>query len=272
MQMRTLSLLLLAAAGPCVVLGDDPAPKTAPPADKAEKVEPIELKTLEQRASYVFGRNLASQVIFDERLDFVDKEILLRGFTDTLNGRKFQLTDEEIVDTISKLQDRLRAIEAKRQKERLEQLEDYKRAAEKNQKEGDAFLAKNKQRKGVVTLESGLQYEVLKKGKGTRKPTIDDEITAHYHGTLPDGTVFDSSVERKEPVRFPVKGVIKGWMEALQLMTVGDKWKLYIPGNLAYAEGGNGPVIGPNQMLIFEVELLSIDTPEKKGTPKKKPE
>lgn len=260
MQLRTLSLVLLLAAAPCVVVADDPAPKTTPPAEKAEKVEPIELKTLEKKASYAFGRNLASQVIFDERFDFVDKDVLIRGFVDAVKGRESQLTDEQIVETITQLQAKLRK----------DALEKQKVAAEKNQKEGEAFLAKNKQRKGVVTLESGLQYEVLKKGKGTRKPTLEDVVTTHYHGTLPDGTVFDSSVERNEPAQFPVKGVIKGWTEALQLMTVGDKLKLYVPGNLAYAERGSGPDIGPNQMLIFEVELLSIDTPEKKDTLKLK--
>jgi FKBP-type peptidyl-prolyl cis-trans isomerase FklB len=193
-------------------------------------------------------------VIFDERFDFVDKDVLIRGFIDAVKGRESQLTDEQLQATMLELQDKLRK----------DAVEKQKLAAEKNQKEGEAFLAKNKERKEVVTLDSGLQYEVITKGKGDRKPTIDDVVTTHYHGTLLDGTVFDSSVERKEPAQFPVKGVIPGWTEALQLMTVGDKWKLYVPGELAYAERGAGRDIGPNATLMFEVELLSIDSQEKK--------
>ena len=124
--------------------------------------------------------------------------------------------------------------------------------------EGAAFLAENAKREGVISLESGLQYEILNEGKG-QIPTIDDKITAHYHGTLIDGTVFDSSVDRGEPASFPVNGVIAGWTEALQIMPVGSKWKLYVPSELAYGERGAGQIIGPYSTLIFEVELLSID-------------
>ena len=125
-----------------------------------------------------------------------------------------------------------------------------------NLERGRAFLEENKKRKEVVSLESGLQYEILKEGNGTR-PLEDDEVEVHYHGTLLDGEVFDSSIERGEPAKFNVNGVIKGWIEALQLMKVGDKWKLFIPSGLAYAESGNNS-IGPNETLTFEVELLSI--------------
>jgi FKBP-type peptidyl-prolyl cis-trans isomerase len=125
-----------------------------------------------------------------------------------------------------------------------------------NLERGRAFLEENKKRKEVVSLESGLQYEILKEGNGT-SPLEDDEVEVHYHGTLLDGQVFDSSIERGEPAKFNVNGVIKGWIEALQLMKVGDKWKLFIPSNLAYAENGNNS-IGPNETLTFEVELLSI--------------
>ena len=124
--------------------------------------------------------------------------------------------------------------------------------------EGINFLRENGKREGVTTLASGLQYEVINDGTGP-KPTIEDNVTTHYHGTLIDGTVFDSSVDRGESASFPVGGVIKGWTEALQLMAVGSKWKLYVPYDLAYGERGAGPQIGPYSTLIFEVELISIN-------------
>ena len=124
--------------------------------------------------------------------------------------------------------------------------------------EGINFLRENGKRESVTTLASGLQYEVVNDGTGS-KPTIEDNVTTHYHGTLIDGTIFDSSVDRGEPASFPVGGVIKGWTEALQLMSVGSKWKLYVPYDLAYGERGAGPQIGPFSTLIFEVELISIN-------------
>lgn len=124
--------------------------------------------------------------------------------------------------------------------------------------EGINFLRENGKRDGVTSLASGLQYEIINDGTGP-KPTIEDNVTTHYHGTLIDGTVFDSSVDRGEPASFPVGGVIKGWTEALQLMAVGSKWKLYVPYDLAYGERGAGPQIGPYSTLIFEVELISIN-------------
>ena len=123
--------------------------------------------------------------------------------------------------------------------------------------DGEAFLAANKKKDGVKATESGLQYEVIKEGKGA-KPKATDTVKVHYHGTLIDGTVFDSSVEREEPAQFPVNRVIKGWTEALQLMQVGDKYRLVIPSDLAYGESGAGGDIGPNAVLVFEVELLDI--------------
>ena len=132
------------------------------------------------------------------------------------------------------------------------------KASESVVEEGRKFLAENSKKENVVTLESGLQYEVIKNGEGA-KPTLNDQVTTHYHGTLIDGTVFDSSVERGEPASFPVSGVIKGWTEALQLMNVGSKWRLFVPYDLAYGERGAGPKIGPFTTLIFEVELISIN-------------
>ncbi len=132
-----------------------------------------------------------------------------------------------------------------------------KKQAQKNLEEGQAFLEANKAKEGVVTLPSGLQYQILTEGTGA-KPTLESTVKCHYHGTLIDGKVFDSSVDRGEPAEFPVNGVIKGWTEALQLMPVGSKWKLFIPAELAYGERGAGQDIGPNSALIFEVELLEI--------------
>lgn len=138
-----------------------------------------------------------------------------------------------------------------------------KKKGEENLKKGQAFLDENKKKDGVKVTASGLQYIVMKEGTGP-KPTINDKVTTHYHGTLIDGTVFDSSVDRGQPASFPVSGVIPGWTEALQLMSVGSKWKLFVPANLAYGERGAGQQIGPNTTLVFEVELLSIDA-DKEG-------
>ena len=131
-----------------------------------------------------------------------------------------------------------------------------------NKAEGEKFLAENKIKSGVVTLENGLQYRIIREGTGP-KPKLTDNVTVHYHGTLIDGTVFDSSVERGEPASFPVNGVIQGWQEALQLMPVGSKWELFLPSDLAYGSRAMpGSKIQANMVLIFEVELISIDEPE----------
>ncbi len=137
-------------------------------------------------------------------------------------------------------------------------MEKEKKKGEENIKKGETFLEENKKKEGVKVTPSGMQYKVLKEGTG-EKPTLNDKVTTHYHGTLIDGTVFDSSVERGQPASFPVSGVIPGWTEALQMMTVGSKWQLVLPSNLAYGERGAGGKIGPNSVLVFEVELISID-------------
>ncbi len=137
----------------------------------------------------------------------------------------------------------------------MQSMKSEKAAAVK--KEGLAFLEENKKREGVVSLPSGLQYEVIKEGNGP-KPKLTDTVKVHYHGTLIDGTIFDSSVQRGEPISFPVNGVIRGWVEALQLMPVGSKWKLFIPSELAYGDSDAGPVIKGGSTLVFEVELLNI--------------
>jgi FKBP-type peptidyl-prolyl cis-trans isomerase len=133
-----------------------------------------------------------------------------------------------------------------------------KLVGEKNKKEGEAFLTENKKKEGVKTLASGLQYKVLKEGSG-KMPKATDKVTTHYQGTLIDGTEFDSSYKRGEPASFLVNGVIPAWTEALQLMKVGSKWQLFVPSKLGYGERGMGPKIGPNAVLVFTVELLSIN-------------
>jgi FKBP-type peptidyl-prolyl cis-trans isomerase FklB len=187
------------------------------------------------------GNNLKRQSID------VDADILTRGIKDSISGEKPLLTEQEIQETMAAFQKEAMA----------KQAELAKKLGEKNKREGEAFLAKNKGKEGVKTLPSGLQVLVIKAGTG-KKPNINDSVTTHYRGTLIDGTEFDSSYRRGQPVTFPVSGVIAGWTEALQLMEEGAKWQLFIPPNLAYGEQGKGGVIGPNAALIFEIELISI--------------
>lgn len=206
-----------------------------------------DLKDAKQRLSYSIGADIGGN--FKRQEIEVDPKVLAIGLADALAG-KTALTEAEIRETLTKFQTEMRGkMEAKR-----------KTDGEKNLKDGEAFLAANAKKEGVKTLPSGLQYKVLKSGSG-KTPKATDTVKTHYHGTLIDGTVFDSSVERGEPVEFPVNGVIPGWTEALQLMKEGDKWQLFVPAKLAYGERGAGGKIGPNSTLIFEVELLSIQAP-----------
>jgi FKBP-type peptidyl-prolyl cis-trans isomerase len=196
-----------------------------------------------------------AQGLHDKSVPF-DPAILARGLKDGLTGGKTLLTDAEAQAVLSEVQTELR----KKQDEKTHA------AGEANKKDGDAFLAANKGKEGVVTLPSGLQYKILTAGKGP-KPTADDSVVCNYRGTLINGTEFDSSYKRGEPATFPVGGVIKGWTEALQLMPVGSKWQLFVPSDLAYGERGPSPEIGPNSTLIFEVELLSIQDKSKDKAP-----
>ena len=213
-----------------------------------------DLTNPKQKTSYAVGVNIGSNLKAQE-LD-LDAKALAAGITDTLGG-KSALTPDEVPDTLTKL---------KQEVERKAEAEAAKHSdGAKNLKDGEAFLAENKKKEGVkvheVTLPDGtkaeFQYKVLKAGTG-ETPKKTDTVTVHYTGTLIDGTVFDSSVQRGQPATFPVNGVISGWTEALQMMKVGDKWQLFLPAKLAYGEQSPGPKIGPNSTLIFEVELLSI--------------
>jgi FKBP-type peptidyl-prolyl cis-trans isomerase FklB len=217
--------------------------KTHHPGAKTSK--PLALTTQKAKFSYALGMNLGSSLHHDEVE--VDPDILAQGLKDALAGGKMQLTEDQAKAAMMETQNQVRTkMQAKMQAE-----------AAANKKDGDAFLAANKGKEGVVALPSGLQYKVLKQGTGP-KPAATDSVVCNYRGTLINGKEFDSSYKRGEPATFPVNGVIKGWTEALQQMPVGSKWQLFVPSDLAYGERGAGEDIGPNSTLIFEVELLSI--------------
>ena len=192
-----------------------------------------------EKVSYSIGINVATS-IKSEGLDSINSFYISKGFQDVFENKDLSINIEEsnkiIGEYFNKKQD------AKNQRLAID---------------SKIFLEQNKQKDGVMTTESGLQYLILSEGKGNN-PTLNDNVTVHYHGTLIDGTIFDSSVDRKQPATFPLNGVIPGWQEALQMMSVGSKWKIFIPSELAYGESGAG-AIGPNSTLIFEVELLSIN-------------
>ena len=191
---------------------------------------------------YTIGRDFSQK-----QLD-VDSDVLIRGMKDALSGSKTALSEDEMRQAMMDLQKNMMA----QQQQQVQQL------AETNEQAGKAFLAENRQKEGVKTTMSGLQYKVISKGTG-KKPGPDDKVTVHYRGRLLDGTEFDSSYQRDKPATFPVGGVIPGWTEGLQLMKEGAKWQLFIPAKLAYGEKGAGPMIGPNATLIFDVELISIN-------------
>ncbi|MFI5399743.1 MAG: FKBP-type peptidyl-prolyl cis-trans isomerase N-terminal domain-containing protein [SAR324 cluster bacterium] len=195
------------------------------------------------KASYVIGTNVGASLKRDGVE--IDQAALVQGLKDALAGTESKVSPQETRDVMTRLQQNVQSKHEAVQKA----------AGEKNKKEGEAFLAKNKKEQGVKTSASGLQYKLIKEGTG-RTPTLADTVTANYRGTLLDGTEFDSSYKRGEPAKFPVSGVIPGWTEVLQLMKVGSKYKVFIPSNLAYGEKGAGQQIGPNSTLIFEIELL----------------
>ncbi len=204
-----------------------------------EEASKEQLDTAAAKFSYALGMDVGASL---KRLKTeIDLGSFLRGVEDNLKGTKTLLTPKQAEE-----------VKAEFFKKAQQEL------AENNRKEGEAFLAENKKKEGVVATASGVQYTVLQEGEGP-KPTADDQVKVHYRGTLIDGTEFDSSYRRGEPATFPVTGVIAGWTEALQLMKVGSKYRLFIPSNLAYGERGAGPQIGPNATLIFEVELLGIE-------------
>lgn len=199
-----------------------------------------ELTTQIDSVSYSLGISVANN-LKNSGFESIETDAMSSAFNDVFSGKEERITEE---DANLLIQEYFLVLSEKKSQEASA--------------EGSSFLVENAKKEGVITTSSGLQYEIITNGTGAT-PTETDKVTVHYHGTLIDGTVFDSSVDRGQPATFPVNGVIPGWVEALQLMNVGSKYKLYIPSDLAYGEGGAGGSIGPNATLIFEVELLSIN-------------
>lgn len=217
---------------------------------QAAKPEGVKLDNDKSKLSYAIGMDIGASL--KSLATEFDRTAMMAAINDKLDGKKLMLSDEEagkVKKAFFQQQSEKRATERKA-------------LAEKNKAEGEKFLAENAKKAGVTVTASGLQYEVLKAGDGA-KPKESDYVKVNYRGTLLDGTEFDSSYKRGKPITFPLKGVIKGWTEGVQLMNVGSKYKFYIPADLAYGEQGAGSTIAPNSTLIFEIELLGIEDPSK---------
>jgi FKBP-type peptidyl-prolyl cis-trans isomerase FklB len=213
--------------------------------EKTNTDQPLELKTLEQKASYSFGVDVAKGL--KQQGIQLDIHALNQGISDAYTGTELALSEEDRTQAKTTFQTQIRETMMKEQAA----------VGDKNLAEGKAFLEANAKKPGVITTESGLQYKIITSGDG-KQPTASDTVSTHYKGTLIDGREFDSSYKRNTPASFPVKGVIKGWTEALQLMHVGDKWQLFIPSDLAYGATKRSELIEANSTLLFELELLSI--------------
>ncbi|NJO14880.1 MAG: FKBP-type peptidyl-prolyl cis-trans isomerase [Thioploca sp.] len=217
--------------------------------------QPVVLSNQQDKLSYSFGQNIGSSLKKQEIE--LNLDLLMKGIQDAIADKESLLTPEEMANVLKEFQ-----------KERFAKLaEERKALAETNLKEGEAFLTANKAKEGVITLPSGLQYKVITQGTG-KTPKATDQVTTHYRGTLIDGTEFDSSYKRGKPATFAVNQVIPGWTEALQLMKEGDKWQLFIPAKLAYGDRGvPGGKIGPSATLIFDIELISVNSVEEDKAP-----
>lgn len=227
-----------------------PTASTTKKATTGKTTSTVTLKTQQEKESYAMGMNLGTGL--HRQGMSLDPALVAKGMRDALAGNKTLMTEDEARAALQTLQTDVR--------QKMDQK--TKEEAATNRKEGDAFLAANKAKPGVVTLPDGLEYKILKEGTGP-KPTASDTVTCNYRGTLINGKEFDSSYKRGQPASFPLGGVIKGWTEALQLMPVGSKWELYLPADLAYGDHPPSPDIAPGSTLIFEVELLSIGEPKK---------
>jgi FKBP-type peptidyl-prolyl cis-trans isomerase FklB len=232
-----LNCLVLLSLGLAWGLPAADEPKPATPTDKVSYAIGMDI-----------GRNLTNRQVE------INPDMLAAGLRAVVKGTPAAMTEEEQKQAMADFQTQMRA----KQEERMKKVQEQQKAdAEKNKKVGADFLAANKSKPGVVTLPSGLQYKIATTGTGP-KPTTNDTVTAHYRGTLIDGTEFDSSYKRGEPTEFAVTGVIKGWTEALLLMPVGSKWQLFIPSELAYGDRAMGPKITPGSTLLFDIELVGI--------------
>jgi FKBP-type peptidyl-prolyl cis-trans isomerase FklB len=208
--------------------------------------ETVSLKSEKGKRSYSIGNDIGNNL---KKQPFeVDADLLARGLKDALTGKKTAMTDQEMKDVLTALQKELMA-------KRVSQI---KEISDKNKKDGEAFLAENKKKPGIITLPDGLQYKIIQEGTG-KIPVLTDKVKVNYKGSIIDGTEFDSSYKRGEPLVYDIAKFIPGWKEALTLMKVGSKWEIYVPSELAYGEPGSGQVIGPNSVLIFEMELISIE-------------
>lgn len=239
MKKVAIILTLTAAAITVNAQVKKPAAKPTTTAKPVAAVSP--LKNNADSASYALGVRIA-QNIKAQGFDGINQVIFQKAINDVFKGNKLAIAEQGLDACIGTYQQKAQSAKSS-----------VAKAA------GKKFLDANAKRSGVVTLPSGLQYEVVKAGTDTTKPKMGDKVKCHYHGTLINGEIFDSSVDRGEPIVFPVAGVIKGWTEALQLMTVGSKWKLYIPSELAYGDQQAGPSIAPGSTLIFDVELIGIE-------------
>jgi FKBP-type peptidyl-prolyl cis-trans isomerase FklB len=252
--MKRMGMLILALGLLACVVRAQQAPAKAPaaPPAKAPAAAPAQtpapaptFKTQKEKVSYAIGMEMGKGVK-SQGID-VDPIILAQGLRDAMSGAKPQMTEDELKQVITGLQ----------QEMRQKQMQMQEAAAAENKTKGDAFLVENLKKDGVVALPDGLQYKILSAGTG-KKPAETDTVMCNYKGTFLDGTEFDSSAQAGKPVPFEVKNVIPGFKEVLQLMPVGSKWQVFIPSSLAYGERGAGNVIGPNATLIFEIELVSI--------------
>jgi FKBP-type peptidyl-prolyl cis-trans isomerase len=234
---------------------DTNAPSLAPKNDGAATETPVFLSR-QEKLSYTLGLNTGkSYRLYGVE---VDPEIFRQGLKDALSGGKSQITDEEFAFLWEEFQTEMKQkVEGRKKALQAEKALADKIRADKAKADGEAFLAENKTKEGVVALESGLQYKILKPGEG-KKPAPGDTVECNYRGTLIDGTEFDNSYNRSKPATFSLKNVIKGWAEALPLMPVGSNWRLFVPSDLAYGPRGAGKKIGPNSTLIFDVDLVSI--------------
>ena len=248
MKTNTIAVVALALTAACMGACNwqPPSGEVAETGTVAQESQQ-DFKTLEDRYSYAYGAHLAEQ--FRAEGIEVNAALMADAMQAVFDGGEKKMSAGEIAATIRLYQ------EAHAKKKEAE----WAVATEENKRAGEAFLRENAGKEGVVVTKSGLQYKVLAKGNGGYKPTVEDDVKVHYRGRLIDGTEFDSTYSRGEPYSTTAKALIVGWAEALQLMSKGARWELYVPANLAYGEAGSPPYVGPNAVLIFEVELLEVD-------------